>query len=291
MENYFRKCRLLPAMTLLGGLALASCVNSDYDFNEVDATMGFGGEGLELPGSSTDTIKLADVLDLGDDDCVKVRPNGDYVFEQVGDNVEPAQPEIAPISVTQRQSVSYDIDINVEPATRSAGDARAVTVVLSADGDMQSFEYDGDKPAEVVGLDYAETDANLSFSLHFPAGLSSVVASLDEISIQMPSFMELSDVSANIGADGSWSIDGSRIVFSNITTSRDLTVSARVSRLRGERRAGLARHRGRQDCARRASACVDELGGHRFGWLDRRAYGLERLCHRRHADNERHRKV
>lgn len=219
-------------MTLLGGLALASCVNSDYDFNEVDATMGFGGEGLELPGSSTDTVKLADVLDLGDDDCVKVRPNGDYVFEQVGDNVEPAQPEIAPISVTQRQSVSYDIDINVEPATRSAGDARAVTVVLSADGDMQSFEYDGDKPAEVVGLDYAETDANLSFSLHFPAGLSSVVASLDEISIQMPSFMELSDVSANIGADGSWSIDGSRIVFSNITTSRDLTVSARVSRLR-----------------------------------------------------------
>ena len=219
-------------MTLLGGLALASCVNSDYDFNEVDATMGFGGEGLELPGSSTDTIKLADVLDLGDDDCVKVRPNGDYVFEQVGDNVEPAQPEIAPISVTQRQSVSYDIDINVEPATRSAGDARAVTVVLSADGDMQSFEYDGDKPAEVVGLDYAETDANLSFSLHFPAGLSSVVASLDGISIQMPSFMELSDVSANIGADGSWSIDGSRIVFSNITTSRDLTVSARVSRLR-----------------------------------------------------------
>jgi hypothetical protein len=232
MENYFRKCRLLPAMTLLGGLALASCVNSDYDFNEVDATMGFGGEGLELPGISTDTIKLADVLDLGDDDCVKVRPNGDYVFEQVGDNVEPAQPEIAPISVTQRQSVSYDIDINVEPATRSAGDARAVTVVLSADGDMQSFEYDGDKPAEVVDLDYAETDANLSFSLHFPAGLSSVVASLDEISIQMPSFMELSDVSANIGADGSWSIDGSRIVFSNITTSRDLTVSARVSRLR-----------------------------------------------------------
>lgn len=232
MENYFRKCRLLPAMTLLGGLALASCVNSDYDFNEVDATMGFGGEGLELPGSSTDTIKLADVLDLGDDDCVKVRPNGDYVFEQVGDNVEPAQPEIAPISVTQRQSVSYDIDINVEPATRSAGDARAVTVVLSADGDMQSFEYDGDKPAEVVDLDYAETDANLSFSLHFPAGLSSVVASLDEISIQMPSFMDLSDVSANIGADGSWSIDGSRIVFSNITTSRDLTVSARVGRLR-----------------------------------------------------------
>ena len=46
---------------------MASCVNSDYDFNEVDATMGFGGEGLELPGSSTDTIKLADVLDLGDD--------------------------------------------------------------------------------------------------------------------------------------------------------------------------------------------------------------------------------
>lgn len=83
-------------MTLLGGLALASCVNSDYDFNEVDATMGFGGEGLELPGSSTDTIKLADVLDLGDDDCVKVRPNGDYVLSRWATTSSRPSPRLRP---------------------------------------------------------------------------------------------------------------------------------------------------------------------------------------------------
>lgn len=218
-------------MALFGGLALASCVNSDYDFDEVDSTMGFGGDGLELPSSSTDTIKLADVLDLGDDDCVKVRPNGDYVFEQVGDNVAPATPQISRIHVAQRQSVSYDIDISVAPAPQSQAPTRAATVVISADGDMQSFKYEGDKPSEVVGLDYAETDADLSFALHFPAGLSSVVGSIDEIVVQMPAFMELSGVATNVGADGTCRIDGHRIVFNNITTSRDLTLKATVSRL------------------------------------------------------------
>uniref|UniRef100_UPI003FEEC269 hypothetical protein n=1 Tax=Prevotella sp. TaxID=59823 RepID=UPI003FEEC269 len=62
MENYFRKCRLLPAMTLLGGLALASCVNSDYDFNEVDATMGFGGEGRVSPKSRLQSLLSFSVL-------------------------------------------------------------------------------------------------------------------------------------------------------------------------------------------------------------------------------------
>lgn len=218
-------------MALFGGLALASCVNSDYDFDEVDSTMGFGGDGLELPSSSTDTIKLADVLDLGDDDCVKVRPNGDYVFEQVGDNVAPATPQISRIHVAQRQSVSYDIDISVAPAPQSQAPTRAATVVISADGDMQSFKYEGDKPSEVVALDYAETDADLSFALHFPAGLSSVVGSIDEIVVQMPAFMELSGVATNVGADGTCRIDGHRIVFNNITTSRDLTLKATVSRL------------------------------------------------------------
>lgn len=218
-------------MALFGGLALASCVNSDYDFDEVDSTMGFGGDGLELPSSSTDTIKLADVLDLGDDDCVKVRPNGDYVFEQEGDNVAPATPQISRIHVAQRQSVSYDIDISVAPAPQSQAPTRAATVVISADGDMQSFKYEGDKPSEVVGLDYAETDADLSFALHFPAGLSSVVGSIDEIVVQMPAFMELSGVATNVGADGTCRIDGHRIVFNNITTSRDLTLKATVSRL------------------------------------------------------------
>lgn len=220
MENYFRKLGMPLASALLGGLALTACINSDYDFNEIDSTMGFGGDGLELPASSTDTIKLVDVLDLNDDDCVKVRPNGDYVFEQEGGNVEPSRPEIDTISVKSRASESREISLEAVPGSGS-------TVVFEAEGDMQTFEYTGDKPEEVVLLESAESDAPLSFTLGLSA-LSRVVSEMEEVVIEFPSYMQLGSVNTNAA---NWSVDGSKITFANVSTASDLHLEANVSKL------------------------------------------------------------
>lgn len=220
MENYFRKLGMPLASVLLGGLALTACVNDDYDFNEIDSTMGFGGDGLELPASSTDTIKLVDVLDLNDDDCVKVRPNGDYVFEQEGGNVEPSRPEIDTISVKSRASKSHEIPLEAVPGSGS-------TVVFEAEGDMQTFEYKGDKPEEVVLLESAESDAPLSFTLGLSA-LSRVVSEMEEVVIEFPSYMQLGSVNTNAA---NWSVDGSKITFANVSTASDLHLEANVSKL------------------------------------------------------------
>ena len=220
MENYFRKLGMPLASVLLGGLALTACINSDYDFNEIDSTMGFGGDGLELPASSTDTIKLVDVLDLNDDDCVKVRPNGDYVFEQEGGNVEPSRPEIDTISVKSRASKSHEIPLEAVPGSGS-------TVVFEAEGDMQTFEYKGDKPEEVVLLESAESDAPLSFTLGLSA-LSRVVSEMEEVVIEFPSYMQLGSVNTNAA---NWSVDGSKITFANVSTASDLHLEANVSNL------------------------------------------------------------
>ena len=220
MENYFRKLGMPLASVLLGGLALTACVNDDYDFNEIDSTMGFGGDGLELPASSTDTIKLVDVLDLNDDDCVKVRPNGDYVFEQEGGNVEPSHPEIDTISVKSRASKSREISLEAVPGSGS-------TVVFKAEGDMQTFEYTGDKPEEVVLLESAESDAPLSFTLGLSA-LSRVVSEMEEVVIEFPSYMQLGSVNTNAA---NWSVDGSKITFANVSTASDLHLEASVSNL------------------------------------------------------------
>lgn len=220
MENYFRKLGMPLASALLGGLALTACINSDYDFNEIDSTMGFGGDGLELPASSTDTIKLVDVLDLNDDDCVKVRPNGDYVFEQKGGNVEPSHPEIDTISVKSRASESHEITLEAVPGSGS-------TVVFEAEGDMQTFKYTGDKPEEVVLLESAESDAPLSFTLGLSA-LSRVVSEMEEVVIEFPSYMQLGSVNTNAA---NWSVDGSKITFANVSTASDLHLEANVSNL------------------------------------------------------------
>lgn len=208
------------ASALLGGLALTACINSDYDFNEIDSTMGFGGDGLELPASSTDTIKLVDVLDLNDDDCVKVRLNGDYVFEQEGGNVEPSRPEIDTISVKSWASESDEISLKAVPGSGS-------TVVFKAEGDMQTFEYKGNKPEEVVLLESAESDAPLSFTLGLSA-LSRVVSEMEEVVIEFPSYMQLGSVNTNAA---NWSVDGSKITFANVSTASDLHLEANVSNL------------------------------------------------------------
>ena len=74
--NYNRfKTILLPCVAMAGAIALTGCTDSDYDFNNIDATVGIGGDGLTLPVNSTDTIKLADVLELENSDCVVEEPN------------------------------------------------------------------------------------------------------------------------------------------------------------------------------------------------------------------------
>ena len=61
--NYNRFIKtLLPCAAMAGAVVLASCTDNDYDFDQIDATVGFGVDGLTLPVNSTDTIKLADVL-------------------------------------------------------------------------------------------------------------------------------------------------------------------------------------------------------------------------------------
>ena len=220
MENYFRKFRAYPAMALLGGLAFTACVNNDYDFNEVDSTMGFGGSGLELPTSSTDTIMLVDVLDLNEDDCVKVKPNGDYVFEQEGDDVEPSHPEIDSITVSKSTSESTDIPLVATPVGGSM-------VVYEAEGDAQAFEYNGDLPEEVVYLESAGTDGEVSFTLAL-SRLCTVVSSMEVVEIELPSYMQLTVTNA-YGA--TYTQDGSKLTFTNVPTATDLRFDASLDRL------------------------------------------------------------
>ena len=165
-QHFFRK-RFVPCMALAGALALAGCTDNDYDFNGIDMTVGFGGDGLTLPVSSTDTIKLADVLELDGSECVVVKENGDYVFEQTGDDVEPAHPEIAVITVSQNTMETGRIPVTIGPVSATTGEFDLPTV----GGEIVTFTYSGDKPDEVVSLDHVGVDADLSLDISFPSAL------------------------------------------------------------------------------------------------------------------------
>ena len=214
------KSFFLPCVAMAGMFALSGCTDSDYDFNEIDATMGFGSDGLTLPVNSTDTIKLADVLELDGSDCVVEKSNGDYVFEQTGEPVDPVRPEIDNITVSGEPQEG-EIELEVVPIPGGTG------FTISADDDALTFTYSGNKPAEVKSLSYVGTDATMNLTVTFPSELSSAVSSIGSLTMQLPAYMNIGDVTSS----STCSVNGSKLVFTNIPTSRILTVSANVTGL------------------------------------------------------------
>lgn len=96
MKTKHLKIRLFSSLIVMGSLLVTGCSDSDYDFNNIDATIGIGGDGLELPASNTDNIKLSEVLDLEENGSVVADASTgfDYVFRQQGNDVEAAHPFI-----------------------------------------------------------------------------------------------------------------------------------------------------------------------------------------------------
>lgn len=93
-------------------VGFSGCTDNDYDFNEIDTTIGIGGDGLEIPSLSTEIIPLKDVLELEDNgSVVEDEVTGDYVFRQDGADVAPVHPFIDKITVAEQTSVSNDVEL------------------------------------------------------------------------------------------------------------------------------------------------------------------------------------
>ena len=167
MRIYDFVAKLLPCVAAAGVLALTGCQDDNYDFDEVDMTVGIGGDGLTLPVSSTNVIKLEDVLELDGSECVVVRDNGDYVFTQEGGDAEPARPRIAAIEVEQSpEPVEVVVEISAVPSTGGMG------FDITAGGKAQSFSYSGSLPEEVTSLSHVALNTDLTFTVNLLPNLT-----------------------------------------------------------------------------------------------------------------------
>lgn len=209
---------ILPCVVLAGTLALTGCMDDGYDFNEVDMTVGIGGDGLSLPVSSTDTIKLEDVLELDGSESVVVKDNGDYVFEQTGDDVAPVHPAIDPIVVSQAGAPETgEIVISAVPAVGGG------YYEITAGGRAQSFTYTGSKPDEVLSLTSVGVDGAISFTVEFPRELSQAVPTVDRLTVTLPSYMRLDNAGQGT--------DEHTLVYTDVPTTASLTVDVPISSL------------------------------------------------------------
>lgn len=227
MKKKQMKASLLLVSLLTAGFLVTGCTNDDYDFDQIDATMGFGGGELEIPASSTMNIPLSDILELEENGSVKIAPNGDYLFQLTGTDATTASPKISPIHLTGR---SYTNTINLSTSSAAKGTRAAGTHLSFVSPKQQMFEYNG-TDAAVKSLNSAEVDGEIVLNVNLTlGGLSSAITKLDKVTLTLPGYLQiLPPVTGN--GNGVPMVNGSKITVENVSTSRDLRLTIKAKKL------------------------------------------------------------
>lgn len=222
MKKKQMKASLLLASLLTLGFSVTGCTNDDYDFDQIDATMGFGGGELEIPASSTMNIPLSDILELEENGSVKIAANGDYLFQLTGTDASTASPKISPIHLTGR---SYTNTINLSTSSAAKGTRAAGTHLSFVSPKQQMFEYNG-TDAAVKRLNSAEVDGEIVLTVNLALnGLSSAITTIDKATINLPGYLQISSV------NGVPMVNGSKITVENVSTSRNLQLTIKAKKL------------------------------------------------------------
>lgn len=227
MKKKQMKASLLLVSLLTAGFLVTGCTNDDYDFDQIDATMGFGGGELEIPASSTMNIPLSDILELEENGSVKIAANGDYLFQLTGTDASTASPRISPIHLTGR---SYTNTINLSTSSAAKGTRAAGTHLSFVSPKQQMFEYNG-TDAAVKSLNSAEVDGEIVLNVNLTlGGLSSAITKLDKVTLTLPGYLQiLPPVTGN--GNGVPMVNGSKITVENVSTSRNLRLTIKANKL------------------------------------------------------------
>ena len=226
MKKKQMKASLLLASLLTLGFSLTGCTNDDYDFDQIDATMGFGSGELEIPASSTMNIPLSDILELEEGGSVKIAANGDYLFQLTGSEASSASPMISPI-VLRGNSYSNTLTLNASSAAKGTRAAGSHLSFVSPEELM--FKYNG-TDAAVKSLKSAEVAGEIELKINLTlGGLSSAITNINKVTLTLPGYLEISRVEGN--GNGVPMVNGSKITVENVSTSSNLRLTIKAKKL------------------------------------------------------------
>ena len=219
------KASLLLVSLLTLGFSVTGCTNNDYDFDQIDATMGFGSGELEIPASSTMNIPLSDILELEEGGSVKIAANGDYLFQLTGSDASSASPMISPIVLSGN---SYSNTLTLSTHSAAKGTRAAGTHLSFVSPKKLMFEYNG-TDAAVKSLKSAEVDGEIVLNVNLALnGLSSAITKLDKVTLTLPGYLQISQVTRN---GKPIEHNGSKITVENVSTSSNLELTIKAKKL------------------------------------------------------------
>lgn len=226
MKKKQMKASLLLASLLTLGFSLTGCTNDDYDFDQIDATMGFGSGELEIPASSTMNIPLSDILELEEGGSVKIAANGDYLFQLTGSDASSASPMISPI-VLRGNSYSNTLTLNASSAAKGTRAAGSHLSFVSPKELM--FKYNG-TDAAVKSLKSAEVAGEIELKINLTlGGLSSAITNINKVTLNLPGYLQISSFDGN--GNGVPMVNGSKITVENVSTRSALQLTIKAKKL------------------------------------------------------------
>ena len=219
------KASLLLVSLLTLGFSVTGCTNDDYDFDQIDATMGFGSGELEIPASSTMNIPLSDILELEEGGSVKIAANGDYLFQLTGSDASSASPMISPIVL---RGSSYSNTLTLSTHSAAKGTRTAGTHLSFVSPKELMFKYNG-TDAAVKSLKSAEVDGEIVLNVNLTlGGLSSAITKLDKVTLTLPGYLQISQVTRN---GKPIEHNGSKITVEDVSTSSNLELTIKAKKL------------------------------------------------------------
>ena len=205
-------------------LAFTGCRDTDYDLGNVDKTIGIGGNFESPVNNSTVGICLDDVLDLGENNFLKVEEDGNYKIDVVDDNAFVAHMWVKEFSVPSKTySGTYNIDLGDLVPNASPRRARGADDVVSFDAPMVNmdfiYEYNTDQITrlEYVGLD----NAKLTIKLAFSEGVKKCLNNIQEVRFVFPQCVECGKVAYQ--GDSITLAEGNKLILHDVNPANDLT--------------------------------------------------------------------
>lgn len=231
MKKLTTNSKLIGCLMGLSIVALGTgCTDSDYDLSSVDSTIGVGGEGLELPTSSTENIILDDVLKLNNSDFVKIAANGDYMFNKDGDEATPSHPYINKIWV-EKANVNNNFRLHITLPSQSAGARRTkLSNPVTAEGKLAEFHYTGAASNDIRELKEASVSSDVEISVAVSADLKRAVKTFKTLTLTVPSYMRL-DLRQCSPSQPDYDAATGVVTFHNVSSTANIKLRAAVKTL------------------------------------------------------------
>ncbi len=177
-------------------LALISCVDSDYDLrDEIDMSVGIGGDYLALPLGNTELISLKKIIKTENSDLLQTDASGNYRLLQQDDiSVESAPLEPVTLHVNPHRFDPMRLDFDRETGPLPELPSGTVPAVWIEEESLE--QIDASLPTQVKALEWMQFQNEVHAVLQIRAdGSSSAVRKLkfDGLKLIFPDYVALTE--------------------------------------------------------------------------------------------------